>query len=338
MFFNALHLATAALLLTHTTIAHINIASPPPRQHKNNPFTIGEPDYNMLEPLYGGVSVRPYPCRGYSKSQSVVSTAPGATINIDLEGSATHEFGHCQFAISYDDETFVVLKTVKDTCLDGSSVIGPNLRRYSLTLPSDLPECTNGCTLAWTWINNVGNREYYMNCVDIKTVGGPKSGTVSGKQLFVAHVPGYPTIPEPSVGSVTDCWLNARPSISLQISNGVLQSVSGGSRGVFPAPSTSASNTCPGTTTGGVIPSIPSSGTACGGGVELGIALPVLPRPSAELITPQRQPLLRELQPESLPPGPLPQPAVAPQSLPSQMQHLLQQLAPLQFAILPTKA
>ena len=124
----------------------------------------------MLEPLYGGASNRPYPCRGYSKSSPVISTSPGATINIDLEGSATHEFGHCQFAISYDDETFVVLRTVKDTCLDGGSVIGTNLRRYSLTLPSDLPECTNGCTLAWTWINNVGNREYYSELIVVVLV------------------------------------------------------------------------------------------------------------------------------------------------------------------------
>lgn len=59
-----------------------------------------------------------------------------------------------------------------------------------MKLPANLPSCEK-CTFAWTWINAVGNREYYMNCADVKIIG-TQQGNIAGKSLYVANLPGYP--------------------------------------------------------------------------------------------------------------------------------------------------
>lgn len=67
---------------------------------------------------------------------------------------------------------------------------------WHVQLPPNLPSCER-CTFAWTWINAIGNREYYMNCADVKIIGGSGHG-ISGTSLTLANLPGYPTIQPPS--------------------------------------------------------------------------------------------------------------------------------------------
>lgn len=64
---------------------------------------------------------------------------------------------------------------------------------WPVQLPPNLPSC-NRCTFAWTWINAIGNREFYMNCADIRIMGGNRGRGIVGKKLIVANLPGYPVI------------------------------------------------------------------------------------------------------------------------------------------------
>lgn len=61
---------------------------------------------------------------------------------------------------------------------------------WNVRLPTNLPSCEK-CIFAWAWINAIGNREYYMNCADIKIIGGPGS-KISGSPLHIANLEGYP--------------------------------------------------------------------------------------------------------------------------------------------------
>ncbi|KAJ3030141.1 hypothetical protein HDV00_009095 [Rhizophlyctis rosea] len=210
--------------------AHMEVKSPPPRLSKFG--TSPNPDYNMVAPLAADGSQ--FSCKGYPKAGNVATLTPGGSINVDITGGATHDGGHCQFAISYDDKTWVVLKTVLNNCFDGSS-IGSDTYRYSVPLPSSLP-ASSTATLAWAWINGAGNAEYYMNCMDVSVSGGASSGTVSGPQLFVANQPGFPTLADFKTNAGTDtgvCYLNARPTVKVAVSGGKVMGVSGASVGVY---------------------------------------------------------------------------------------------------------
>ncbi|RKP10135.1 hypothetical protein THASP1DRAFT_3952, partial [Thamnocephalis sphaerospora] len=107
----------------------------------------------------------------------------GTSINVEIEGTAPHGGGHCQFAISYDDgKTFVVLRDVMHNCTTNKSL------KYSVPLPKNAPS-SKKATFAWTWINAGGDYQYYMNCVDVAIEGSP-NGSLTGKKLFVANILG----------------------------------------------------------------------------------------------------------------------------------------------------
>jgi hypothetical protein len=92
---------------------------------------------------------------------------------MELEGSATHDGGSCQLALTYDQgETFKVIESILGDC--------PIAKKYDFTIPSDAPD--GEALLAWTWFNKVGNREMYMNCAFVTVGGGSK-----GKQVPAHH-------------------------------------------------------------------------------------------------------------------------------------------------------
>lgn len=184
---------------------------PTPRKSRFN-TAIPEPsiDYNMVAPLAADGS-QLY-CKRYAAGNVVATFTAGQSITAVLSGSVFHSGGHCQFSISYDDNTFVVLRTDIHDCFVGTGL------RFAMTIPSATPACDR-CTFAWTWVNAVGNREFYMNCADIRIVNDatPASDQVlSGKKLTVANMPGYPTIPEfpPADDDMSDLY-DAAPVISV---------------------------------------------------------------------------------------------------------------------------
>jgi hypothetical protein len=167
---------------------HIFMNSPPSRRNKYSEYYVstGNVDYNIMAPL--NIPGYKFPCKGFPKGPST-KTIDGKSVHITLEGSAIHGGGHCQFGITYDDNNFLVLKTIMMDCiLSGMS--------YTFDVPDNTP--SGEVTVFWTWVNKIGNREYYMECADIliKTNNDNINGELSGKELLVVNLPGYPTIPE----------------------------------------------------------------------------------------------------------------------------------------------
>lgn len=172
------------------TFAHIFMSYPPSRHSKYSQYYVSNNlvNYNLMAPLLAGPDFFTFPCKGFKKGPSTV-TFNDNNIRVTLEGTATHGGGHCQFGITYDDDTFIVLKTVMETCLiDGMS--------YTFNLPSNTP--SGEVTVFWTWINKIGNREYYMECADVNIHNGNtnKNVVLTGLELAIANLPGYPIIPE----------------------------------------------------------------------------------------------------------------------------------------------
>jgi len=154
---------------------------PAPRQSKFGPSG-GTIDYSSSAPEGSG---RVHPCSGKPAGPVTATFAAGSSLNVKIVGSAPHGGGHCQFSMSYDKgTTFVVIQDALGTCpLEGS---------YSVKIPAGAP--SGQAIFAWSWINAVGNREYYMNCADVQVTGGGNG--FSGPKMLVANLPGFPTIPE----------------------------------------------------------------------------------------------------------------------------------------------
>ncbi|KAK9661688.1 hypothetical protein K7432_018182, partial [Basidiobolus ranarum] len=195
--------------VSSTVMAHMSMTQPAPRKSKYNSFYKGDSvDYNMDAPLNDGYA---YPCRGYGAGPSVATYTAGGSVQVNLDGGAPHNGGHCQFSLSVDGgKTFVVMKTVMGDCMIAS-------RTYSVPIPKNVP---NGKAIfGWTWVNKTGNREYYMNCADV-TIQGGSGQCISGPKNLIANIAGYPTIPEFTAGGYdgTDLF-NKRPFIT-SCSNG----------------------------------------------------------------------------------------------------------------------
>ncbi|KAF2637988.1 hypothetical protein P280DRAFT_406031 [Massarina eburnea CBS 473.64] len=146
-------LAALAAALMSPAYAHLIMASPKPFNNPNN------------SPLLP--SGLDYPCRGPPVgSPTSTELKVGSNQQVTFEGSTTHGGGSCQLAITMDktptkDSKFKVIHSVEGGC---------PLTPIDFSVPAELP---NGdATFAWTWFNNIGNREMYMNCASVKISGG----------------------------------------------------------------------------------------------------------------------------------------------------------------------
>ena len=175
------------------TLGHLFMSFPPSRRNKYSDYYLTNHlvDYNIMAPL--NTNGYTFPCKGFPVGPPT-QIFNSNTITITLEGSAIHGGGHCQFGITYDDTHFLVLKTVIRNCLLDTMT-------YQFTLPSNTP--SGNLTLFWTWVNAIGNREYYMECADIQFVNNNNNGNVSdrsnviyGKELIIVDLPGYSSLPE----------------------------------------------------------------------------------------------------------------------------------------------
>jgi hypothetical protein len=166
---------------------------PPSRRNQLSKYYVdtGLVNYNLRSPLNVLPDFFSFPCKGFPKGP-VVATFETNKITITLEGTATHGGGHCQFGISYDDKNFVVLKTVLNDCL-----------LDTMSYSYEIPKYARGdnITVFWTWINRIGNREYYMECADVNVKTNGKMTNIPGKELLIVNLPGYPKVPEWEVNS-----------------------------------------------------------------------------------------------------------------------------------------
>ncbi|KAJ9083365.1 hypothetical protein DSO57_1035406 [Entomophthora muscae] len=167
-----------SLLTLPFALAHMEMAEPAPRRSKHLKG-VTDVDYSMTSPLGGGYS---YPCRGFPSGPISKKYSAGQAINVAIEGGATHNGGHCQFALSFNGKDFVTIHTVFGTCPQPE-------RSFSVQIPPNFP--SGKAVFAWVWNNRSGNRELYMNCADIEITGG--SGmSYTGPELLIANfdVPG----------------------------------------------------------------------------------------------------------------------------------------------------
>ncbi|KAI8318884.1 hypothetical protein GQ54DRAFT_299790 [Martensiomyces pterosporus] len=174
--------------------AHMAMTSPCPRYSPNGascpPVPSGESlDYSMTSPLGADQPL----CKHTTPFPSPSATwSAGQSITVEFApGGAPHGGGHCQFSLSYDGcKNFVVVHEELEHCFFNGAA---DVRQYTFNLPSNLPS-SDKAVFAWTWVNAIGNREFYMNCADVAIKGS--SGSYTGKQMTIANHNGYPTIPE----------------------------------------------------------------------------------------------------------------------------------------------
>jgi hypothetical protein len=174
----------------------------------------------------------PFPCQGVFDVVSKTQITAGTTQLVNFTGGAQHGGGSCQFGLTYDNppstdkSKFKTIYTLIGGCpvdaagnlpvtgrdQDGradSAHCGNDsgkecIRQFEIPIPKDLP---NGdATFVWSWFNEIGNREMYMNCAPVTITGGSSdTAFLDGlEEMFVANIagecttgPGILNIPNP---------------------------------------------------------------------------------------------------------------------------------------------
>ncbi|EFQ32945.1 extracellular protein [Colletotrichum graminicola] len=182
---------SALALLASQAAAHMAITYPPPLRSKENPYSGYDIDYSITSPL--SASGSDFPCKGDLKLLGTPEATPvatwqaGQTYNMTIAGGANHNGGSCQAALSFDSgKTFTVIHSYIGAC----PAAGTSSLKF--TLPADTPSAKDAI-FAWTWFNNIGNREFYMNCAVITITGGGAGGSTatsfnSRPQIFKANI------------------------------------------------------------------------------------------------------------------------------------------------------
>lgn len=164
--FSAIVFAAFVALLASPAAAHMEMKEPLPFRSKYNPKnTDANIDYSMTAPL--DASGSNFPCKGYHTDggEATATYAAGGSYTVQLVGGANHNGGSCQLSLSYDNgATWEVIKSFIGNCPAGLEA------SLNFEMPSDVK--TGKALFAWTWFNNTGNREMYMNCAPIEITAG----------------------------------------------------------------------------------------------------------------------------------------------------------------------
>ncbi|KAJ1976509.1 hypothetical protein H4R35_002674 [Dimargaris xerosporica] len=214
--FNQLALAFASLLASSAVSGHMHVRSPCVRRSPDGAcgVPLADKDYNIMSPISTFGNPDPMPlCRGAPKGAAKSTFKAGDTVMMEFDNNAIHGGGHCEFSISVDDKTFVALKTIVKECF-----IDSNGLNIPVKIPDNAPTLKDA-TLAWTWVNAEGNREFYMNCMDVD-IEGVAGGQIVGPKIVIANYGAdesvYPRIGEfaHSEDPRTDLYEN-RPMVTL---------------------------------------------------------------------------------------------------------------------------
>ncbi|KAJ1954660.1 hypothetical protein EC988_002311 [Linderina pennispora] len=192
------------MTLAAAASAHMQVTYPCPRFSPHCATTPALPpgeslNYNLASPIGSGGDILAPLCHSQTAWPQVNEKwTAGQSITVKFaQGGAAHGGGHCEFSLSYDGgKTFVVIHQELKHCFVGSASSSntANTLSYTFNLPSDLPG-TDHAVFAWSWVNAVGNREFYMDCADVSISGSSKSFT--GKEMTIANYgSNYPTIGE----------------------------------------------------------------------------------------------------------------------------------------------
>lgn len=183
----------------------------------------------------GPISYSNFPCQSTAATYAgpINTMSLGSDQPLKFLGQSVHGGGSCQISITYDenpdrDSVWKVIKSFEGGCParntagnlgSDTSATEPDPFVYNFTIPDNIP--TGKGTLAWTWINKVGNREFYMQCAGIELAGtsGDQSNYDSLPDMFVANlgssdtcVVGSGDFIYPDPGSVVEYGNGAIPS------------------------------------------------------------------------------------------------------------------------------
>ncbi|KAL6919430.1 hypothetical protein FSHL1_003411 [Fusarium sambucinum] len=248
--------------------AHMEMISPAPFKSKENPHAGSDVDYSMTAPLEA--SGGNFPCKGYHSlfgteaGASVADWEAGSQQTMKITGGANHGGGSCQASLSFDKgESWQVIHSFIGNCpAAGTS-------SFDFKVPSDAP--SGEAIFAWSWFNQIGNREMYMNCAAVTIKGGSKRASAMSNRpaMFVANVGNGCTteessdleFPEPGPDVSNDSQKTAGPqgSCAKAGSGGGSGSGSGSGSGDGAAPSVPADNGNNGGDSGAA-PSTPAGG------------------------------------------------------------------------------
>lgn len=181
------YLAAAASLFASAN-GHFFISQPPP--------VPGSAPKDPLDP-----SGSNFPCHGADLSAGTSTPMAAGSqqpLKFELGGganTAVHGGGSCQISLTYetdatkqkDPNNWKVIHSFVGGCPTNAA---GNLVK-AVACPDSSPGCVNqdftfqipsevqngNAILAWTWFNNIGNREMYMNCAKVSISGG--SGKMS---------------------------------------------------------------------------------------------------------------------------------------------------------------
>ncbi|RPA97970.1 hypothetical protein L873DRAFT_1770461 [Choiromyces venosus 120613-1] len=164
-----MHLSTLLALLPILVNGHMQMITPFALNQQDNPNArFGTIDYNYAAPL--DKAGADYPCKGHLSAlggpagASVATWKAGTPQYFAIKGSANHNGGSCQASLSEDNgKSFRVIKSYIGSCPIPS-------KAYSFTVPKGT--ASGPAIFAWTWFNNQGNREMYMNCASVTITDG----------------------------------------------------------------------------------------------------------------------------------------------------------------------
>lgn len=180
-----------ALLGANAALAHMQMSDPPPLRSPDNPNAGSDVNFELKSPIQAAQ----FPCGnsldllGTEQGAPVAEYQAGQSYQATIEGGAAHEGGSCQFSLSYDEgATFQVIQSIVGDCpVSGGS-------SFDFTIPADAPS-SDAAVFSWSWINKIGNREFYQNCAVVSISGGSdnarRQNSVAFKdrpEMFVANI------------------------------------------------------------------------------------------------------------------------------------------------------
>lgn len=176
--------ALAALVLSTSVSAHMKMSMPVPYGQStldNSPLLADGSDFPCKQ--RSGV----YDAEGASNTMAV-----GSTNQLTFIGSAVHGGGSCQVSLTTDlqptkNSKWMVIKSLEGGCpadvagnLPSNSATAADPTTFSYTIPEGI--APGQYTIAWSWVNKIGNREFYMNC-------GPATITAAAKKRYAPNAP-----------------------------------------------------------------------------------------------------------------------------------------------------
>ncbi|KAI1331937.1 lytic polysaccharide monooxygenase [Xylariaceae sp. FL0255] len=150
-----------------------------------------------------------FPCKfsaSYTATGDASNTyALGSDQTLSFQGSAVHGGGSCQIFISYDqpptaNSKLKVIHSIEGGCpaRNQTGNLTPEIPTladpytYKYTIPSNIP--AGKATIGFSWLNRIGNREFYMNCgpVQLTGTGGSQSNYDALPDMLVMNIGSHP--------------------------------------------------------------------------------------------------------------------------------------------------